>query len=32
MANSLYDIGRNGFLNGDIDFLNDTIKMALLKN
>ena len=32
MANSLYDIGRNGFLNGDIDFLNDTIKMALLKD
>jgi hypothetical protein len=32
MANSLYDIGRNGFLNGDIDFLNDTIKMALVKD
>jgi len=30
MANALYDNGRNAFLNGDIDYTNDTIKMALV--
>lgn len=30
MANALYDSGRNAFLNGDIDYTNDTIKMALV--
>lgn len=32
MANALYDSGRNAFLNGDIDYTNDTIKMALVKD
>lgn len=30
MANALYDSGRNGFLNGEIDYTDDTIKMALV--
>ncbi len=30
MANALYDKGRNAFLNGDIDWTNDTIKCFLL--
>lgn len=29
MANSLYDYGRNAFLNGDIDYTNDTINVIL---
>jgi len=32
MANALYDTGRNAFLNGDIDYTSDTIKMALVSN
>lgn len=32
MANALYDIGRNAFLNGDIDYTADTIKMALVSD
>lgn len=30
MANALYDNGRNAFLNGDIDFTNDTINVILI--
>lgn len=30
MANSLYDSGRNSFLTGEIDYVNDTVKMALV--
>lgn len=30
MANTLYDTGRKAFLDGDIDWLNDTIKVALV--
>ena len=30
MANTLYDAGREAFLNGDIDWTNDTIKIALV--
>jgi hypothetical protein len=32
MANALYDTGRDAFLNGDIDYTNDTIKMVLVSN
>jgi hypothetical protein len=32
MANALYDSGRNGFLNGAIDYTNNTIKMALVSD
>jgi len=32
MANVLYDPGRNAFLNGDIDFTNDTIRVYLVDN
>jgi hypothetical protein len=32
MANSLYATGRDAFLNGNIDFLSDNIKMALISN
>ena len=32
MANSLYETGRNAFLKGEIDYLSDTIKMALMSN
>jgi len=30
MANALYGLGRNKFLTGDIDFVNDTIKSILI--
>ena len=30
MANALYDKGREAFLNGDIDWLNDNIKVTLV--
>jgi len=30
MANVLYDPGRDAFLNGDIDFTNDTIRVYLV--
>lgn len=30
MANTLYDLGRKKFLDGDIDWLNDTIKVVLI--
>lgn len=30
MANTLYNTGRKAFLDGDIDWLNDTIKVALV--
>ena len=30
MANALYDYGRNEFLNGNIDWVNDTIKAILV--
>jgi hypothetical protein len=30
MASALYDKGRDAFLNGDIDWTNDTIKVALV--
>lgn len=30
MANALYDKAREGFLKGDIDWLNDTIKVVLV--
>jgi len=30
MANVMYDPGRDAFLNGDIDFTNDTIKVYLI--
>ena len=30
MANTLYDPGRDAFLNGDIDYTNDTIKVYLI--
>lgn len=30
MANALYDKGREAFLNGDIDWLNDNIKVTLI--
>lgn len=30
MANALYDLGREAFLNGNIDWTNDNIKIALL--
>lgn len=30
MANVLYDKGRKAFLDGDIDWLNDTIKVVLV--
>lgn len=30
MANALYDFGRNEFLNGNIDWVNDTIKVILV--
>jgi hypothetical protein len=30
MANALYDKAREGFLKGDIDWLNDTIKVILV--
>jgi len=30
MANALYDYGRNSFLNGDIDYTNDTIEVYLI--
>lgn len=32
MANALYGTGRDAFLNGDIDFAADTIKMALVSD
>jgi hypothetical protein len=32
MANSLYDSGRNAFLNGEINYTSNTIKMALVSN
>ena len=32
MANSLYKIAKQHFLEGNIDFLNDNIKVALLKD
>lgn len=32
MANALYDAGRNAFLNGEINFTSNTIKMALLSD
>lgn len=32
MANALYDTGRDAFLNGDIDYTADTIKMALVSS
>lgn len=32
MANVLYDTGRDAFLNGDIDFTNDTIRVYLVDN
>lgn len=30
MANALYDAGRDAFLNGNIDWVNDTIKVVLV--
>jgi len=30
MSNTLYDPGRDKFLNGDIDYTNDTIKVYLI--
>lgn len=30
MANAMYDPGRNAFLNGDIDYSNDTIQVVLV--
>jgi len=30
MANALYDLGRNSFLTGDIDYVNDTIDLYLI--
>lgn len=30
MANALYDAGREAFLNGDIDWTNDNIKVVLI--
>ena len=30
MANALYDAGRNAFLQGNIDWVNDTIKVQLV--
>jgi hypothetical protein len=30
MANALYGLGRNKFANGDIDWVNDTIKLYLI--
>lgn len=30
MANALYDTGRDAFLNGDIDWTNDTIKAVII--
>lgn len=30
MANALYDKGRNAFLSGDIDWVNDTIRVYLI--
>lgn len=30
MANALYAFGRNSFLNGDIDYTNDTIDLYLI--
>lgn len=30
MANALYPIGKKAILDGDIDFLNDTIKIVLI--
>lgn len=30
MSNALYDFGRNSFLNGDIDYTNDTIDLYLI--
>lgn len=32
MANVLYDPGRDAFLNGDIDYTNDTIRVYLIDN
>jgi hypothetical protein len=32
MANTLYDLGRQAFLEGSIAYLSDTIKVALVKN
>lgn len=32
MSNALYDTGRDAFLNGDINFTSDTIKMALISD
>ncbi len=32
MANALYDLGRQAFLEGSIAYLTDTIKVALVKN
>lgn len=32
MANALYDTGRNAFLNGEINYTSDTIKMALVSD
>lgn len=32
MANALYEAGRDAFLNGDIDYSADTIKMALVSS
>jgi hypothetical protein len=32
MANALYDLGRNAFLNAGINYTTDTIKMALVSN
>lgn len=30
MANALYDLGRNSFLNGDIDYTSDTVDLYLI--
>lgn len=32
MSNVLYDSGRNAFLTGDIDYMNDTIRVYLIDN
>jgi hypothetical protein len=32
MANILYDLGRQAFLEGDIDYITDTIKVALVRS
>jgi hypothetical protein len=32
MSNALYDSGRNAFLKGEINFIDDTIKMALVSS